>query len=174
MKKILCIAVACILTTVFALATDVSAIDVTKIQNTDWDVTVTSKYYDAATGNYLASGVGRSISRIDSASSTVEIYYAELVDLGLERLYSEGGMSLNPYTYDPTTNKLKSTGCNLSFTDTAGNALFNFSGACNAVITFTSTTTGLTLSGTIKIPSLASGVNAVITVSGKKLGKYAP
>jgi opacity protein-like surface antigen len=172
MKKILCIAVVCIMAIVFASSTDVSALDLEKIQNTDWDTKVTSKWYDAASGNYVGAGVGQSVARI--LSNNVQISAADFVDSVFANWYLRGGTGLINYTYNPNINRLKSTECSLLYTDLNNNTVYSYSGLCDAKITFTTTTTGITFEGTITFTDTVGGRKNITAIKGKKLGKFIP
>jgi opacity protein-like surface antigen len=167
MKKMLCMVVAFIMAVVFASATDVSALDLEKIQNTDWETKITSKWYDVASGNYVGAGVGQSVARIDSFS--VQLHFADFVDWGLGNLYLRGVIGLYNYTYNPTTNRLKSTECVLQYIDLNNTSVYVYSGLCDTIITFT---TNKTFGGTITLTDTSIGKNNVITITGKKLGKF--
>lgn len=172
MKRILFLLVACIMATGFLASSEVLAVDLTKLPNTEWSMKGIATKYNAdgyygsaviSQGMLFISNPADGVLTVHNVSSDM---YFSILGLLTEFYCSE---LLKPYTLG--VDKIKSTTCTLNCIDAAGNPLFSaYSGACNAKIVFSS---GTDFTGTISVTDYwGAGLPWVFTITGKKVGKY--
>jgi hypothetical protein len=170
MRKILCIVVACILALVFASVSNVSAFGAGKIRYTEWLVSTTVRWYDDAGDYQFAMAGGDSYLYIEDEARGGWIESFPLVatlwggDPG-----SWGEIWFYPYTWKGDKNLLKAYYAEVYFEDSVGNPWEDWADVAKVMLTFSSTTA---FKGTITIVH-PDGSRCVITLKGKRLGKYA-
>jgi hypothetical protein len=167
MRRFLCLAVACMLALLVVSVSNVSAIGLSKIENTEWLVSTTwiwytpEGYYDGA-----AAG-GDAIMYIGTPESGAGMAWESMVNsfegwgAGLQ-----GQLTLDAFTYNATTNILKSTSGSAAWP--LGDGFYAYQGPLTGKITFSSTKA---FTGTVTIVH-EDGSSLVISLSGKKLGQF--
>jgi hypothetical protein len=171
MKRILFLLVACIMITGFLSASDVLAVDLTKLPYSEWKITGLSTRYDAGAYNgsaVISQGmltIGEPADGVIAVTNHGSDLLASLLG-GLVEYYC--AHQLGAYTLG--VDKIKSTTCTMNCVDYLGNPGLTFSGPCDAKIIFGS---GTQFDGTITIPDLwGAGNQGIFTIKGTKVGKY--
>ncbi len=173
MKKILCIAVACIMVTVFLSVSDVSAIDINKLIGNEYYFTGSGVTYVG--GNYAGTAIGEGMLVIGdpgtgvNAVVTAKTDYSAWIMYGVFQYYCN--FQLGPYT--PSIDNLKFTidTCSAICIGQDGvTEIINYTGACAAKLKFQG-------QKQVKMKvsfSPQTGVEMVYTAQGVKMGKYPP
>ena len=167
MRRCLCLVIAFMLALVFVSVSNVSAIGLTKIQYTEWQVSTTWTWYTSE-GNYDAAATGGdAIMFIGSPEDMASMSWESLVNsyegwgAGLQ-----GSMQLYGYTYNATTNILKSASGYAEWP--VGQMFYSYEGELNAKFTFSSANA---FTGKVTIVH-EDGSSLVISLNGKKLGQF--
>ena len=163
MRRSLCLAVACMLALVVVSVSNVSAIGLNKIQYTEWLVSTTWTWYTPEGYYNGAAAGGDAIMGIASYEEGADIEWESLVSSSYVGSAIKGDISLNGYTYDATTNVLKSTYGSVQWDD------FSYEGELSCKITFSSANA---FTGKVRIIFDEFGNSLVISLQGKKLGQY--
>jgi len=175
MKRILFFLVACIMVAGFLSVSDVLAVDLTKLPNTEWSMEGIATKYNA--DGYGGSGIISQGIVLFEDAATGAIAIHNVASDGLITIL--GGMFepycltlLGPYTINADLNRIKSTSCELSCYDDELNLKIGpYSGACVAKINFATETADF--AGTISLTDFfGTGLPWVFTITGKKLGRY--
>jgi hypothetical protein len=169
MKRILCIAIACILASVLVSASDVSAININKVIGNEYYINGTSTTY--AGGNYAGSAVGVGMMVINASNIVAVI--TVITDLSVGQVYPGVFQYYCNAVFGPYTqrgNQLKIDTCTISCTGQEGTPIVDYDGTCDATIN---------LQGRKKLNATISytpseGVVMVYTGTGKLLGTYPP
>ena len=166
MRRSFWLVVACMLTLAVVSVSDVSAIGLNKIQNTEWLVSTTWTWYTPE-GNYDgAAAGGDAIMRIDAPEVGATMAWVSMVNTwdgwgaGLQ-----GVMTFNGYTYNTTTNVLKST---YGFAEWPVGEGFTYEGELTGKITFSSANA---FTGSVTFVDL-DGYAWEISLKGKLLGRF--
>ncbi len=172
MKRILCIAIACILASVVVSASDVSAININKIIGNEYYFEGTGTTY--AGGNYAGSAVGEGMMVINASDSVpaIVMVITSITDLSVRQLYGEFQYycDISFGTYTQRGNQLKSDTCTALCTGQQGTLIMDYTGPCDATINLQGRKK---LNATISVTP-SEGVVMVYTGKGKLLGTYPP
>jgi len=166
MRRALCLAVACILALVVVSVSNVSAVGLKKIQYTEWLVSTTWTWYTPEGDYYLAAAGGDAIMDIGAPEEGAGMAWESLVNsmtgfgAGLQ-----GAMGLYEYTYNATTNLLKST---YGYVEWPLGDGYSYEGELIGKITFSS---AKAFTGKVTIVDL-DGSRLEISLKGKKLGQW--
>jgi len=170
MRKTLWLVVACLLALVIVSVSNVSALELKKIKYTEWLVSMTAKL-STLEGDYIgAYAGGDAILDIGDPADGVYMRAVPLVNSFTGwSLGSEGEVALyTGYTYNPTKNRLKSTYGYVAIDDPVI-GLYEYDGELICKITFSSSKA---FTGSIVIVDDVGSVRLVISLKGKKLGKW--
>jgi hypothetical protein len=166
MRKILCLAMVCILASVFMPASNVLAIGKAKIENTEWLVGWIIEMYDA-TGLYQGAMVGGDgLMRIYGAHVILDIAPTVSSDFGVIA-GARGSYTLTGYIL--RKDRLRATWCTVDIVDALDNPIDQYDGECQAKINFVS---AKACKG--KLEYTYGGVTRVVTFRGKKISKFTP
>ena len=166
MRKILWLVVACIFALGLVSVSNVSALGLNKIQDTEWLVSMTFRWYTSEGDYDGAVAGGDAIMEIGEPGHGVFIAAVPMVNsLTGWGLGSQGVIDLYEYTYNPTKNLLKSTS---GFVGVFFDGVPSYEGDLIAKITFSSSKA---FTGSIVIVE-PDGYRWEISLKGKKLGKW--
>ena len=166
MRRALCLAIVCILALAVVSVSNVSAVGLNKIQYTEWLVSTTWTFYTPEGYYDGAVAGGDAIMYIGAPEYGADMAWESLVNsmtgwgAGLQ-----GAMGLDGYTYNPTTNLLKSTYGYVEWP--LGDGLY-YEGELIGKITFSS---AKAFTGKVTIVE-PDGSRLEISLKGKKLGQY--
>lgn len=173
MKRILCIAIACILASVLVSASDVSAVKFDKIIWNEYYLNGTGTTY--INGNYAGSAVGEGMMVILDN----EPYCAFAASTSITDLAYTLGTSIFQYyctfklrTCSQTGNQLKATSCIIKcFGQDGTTQILGHDGDCDATINLQGKKK---LNGTVTFSYTLNEVNYVTgyTITGTRLGQY--
>jgi len=166
MRRALCLAIVCILALAVVSVSNVSAVGLNKIQYTEWLVSTTWTWYTPEGYYDGAAAGGDAIMYFLTPEEGAGMAWESLVNsmtgwgAGLQ-----GAMGLDGYTYNPTTNLLKST---YGYVEWPLGDGYSYEGELIGKITFSS---AKAFTGKITIVE-PDGYKWEISLKGKKLGQY--
>jgi hypothetical protein len=168
MRRSFCPAVAFMLALVVVSASNVSAIGPNKIQNTEWLVTTTWTWYSAEGYYEGAAAGGDAFMKIGLPEDPLLMTWKSTVNsFGL--IMDQGYMELHGYTYNATTNILRSTSGYAEWP--VGDNFYAYEGDLIAKITFRSANA---FTGNVTIVNSFGFYKLVISLNGKRLGQMEP
>lgn len=186
MRRILCLAMVCILASVFVSASNVSALRVGKIVRTQWLTSGILRLFDP-TGAFVGASAGgdgimfiAEVTNGGPASNGPELqltganaFLVTSMDPSLVVVGSRVDWTLSATTYNARKNLLKGAFCTIDILDPVGNPIFSYMGPCDARIKFTS---ARTFKGTVIFDDTnnGTGFTGVIEVRGELLGQTPP
>jgi hypothetical protein len=167
MRRSLCLAVMCMLALVVVSVSNVSAMGLNKIQYTEWLVSTTWTWYTPEGYYNAAAAGGDAFMYIGSPEETAIMEWESTVNSfdGYGAGY-QGDLRLYGYTYNATTNVLKSTSGYAEWP--VGEGFYSYEGDLIGKISFSSATA---FTGNVTIVE-EDGSKLVISLKGKRLGQY--